>query len=104
MSVTTYPYDPAFPPPDCEDTGLTKREYFAGLAMQTLSETAYRNQSYAEQARVAVLKADALIAALNRQPSTPLEVTKDVQSSNCSTALQLPDGLLESLIPHVIDK
>lgn len=51
--------------------GLTKREYFAGLAMQgqiTNAEILVRYGLYAaDVARAAVEQADALIAALNKE-------------------------------------
>lgn len=48
---------------------LSKREYFAALAMQGMTglETGYKRLS-AEIARAAVIQADALIAALNEEP------------------------------------
>lgn len=52
----------------CDQAGLTKREYFAALAMQGLlaSLTADDNFSPAELARSAVLNTDALLAELER--------------------------------------
>jgi hypothetical protein len=68
-----YPRDLAYPgkdPNGNEYTGLTVREYFAALAMQGLlsqpAPDAFINQNESiSLAREAVLKADALIEALN---------------------------------------
>lgn len=50
------------------DGGLTKREYFAGLAMQgMLSNRDYTETNSAQLARGSVVQADALIAALNTE-------------------------------------
>lgn len=53
-------------------TGLTKREYFAGLAMQTIpTMTAYNmkpNESFEKYtARIAFAMADAMLAEGNKQ-------------------------------------
>ena len=53
-----------------QQTGLTKREYFAGLAMQGIlaSYADVSNICDADaNAKEAVLRADALIAALNKE-------------------------------------
>lgn len=47
--------------------GLSKREYFAGLAMQGLLANS-GNETYATMAAWAVRHADALIEALNKEP------------------------------------
>lgn len=48
--------------------GLTKREYFAALALQGLtSAMAIRNYKNSEIAQIAVAQADALIAELNKE-------------------------------------
>jgi hypothetical protein len=49
-------------------TGLSKREYFAGLAMQGLINDD-ANMRNTEVARRAVLTADALLAELTREPT-----------------------------------
>jgi len=50
---------------DCTNTGLTKREYFAAMAMQgILSDTADRGENYVAIQSVKI--ADALIEALNK--------------------------------------
>ena len=46
--------------------GLTKREYFAALAMQGLVTQPSITVSYSEYAKHAVAAADALIAELNK--------------------------------------
>lgn len=59
------PNDPAL----CQNyNGLTKREHFAGLAMQGLysNDKVFLSVSYDELATAATKQADALIAALNR--------------------------------------
>jgi hypothetical protein len=63
-------------PVNCLDKGLTKREYYAGLAMQGLLanpkfyEIAHKNVNPLEicdfYSEVAVEQADSLIAALNK--------------------------------------
>lgn len=62
--------------------GLTKREYFAGLAMQGLTNSAFKYMSegdgYATEAAMAMMRdigkvscdiADALLAELEKEPS-----------------------------------
>ena len=62
---------PAFPMAsytDCEGShvwGLSKREYFAGLAMQSIVSTIKKDASCEAIAREAVKLADAMVAALN---------------------------------------
>ena len=46
--------------------GLTKREYFAGLAMQALAGSAAEYTRFSEMAADAVVIADALLAELER--------------------------------------
>lgn len=64
----TYPNEPIYPIIDLGVNGLTKREYFAGLAMQGLvNHFVYNYNVDAEKlAAVAVKMADALIAELNK--------------------------------------
>ena len=51
-----------------ENTGLTKREYFAGLAMQgILSNFAAKNLKASSVSKEALFHADALIEALNKK-------------------------------------
>ena len=51
--------------------GLTKREYFAGLAMQGLCASDDFSSAEAwHVAKLAVAQADALIAALNKEPQS----------------------------------
>lgn len=47
--------------------GLTKREYFAGLAMQSLGASADEYSRFYEMAADAVAMADALLAELESQ-------------------------------------
>lgn len=47
--------------------GLTKREYFAAMAMQGLLLSTGMDDSYTNTARVAVKQADALIVSLNAE-------------------------------------
>lgn len=97
----TRPHDSAFPyvnqddpsmPADVEP-GLTKREYFAGLALQGLLANSYQNPEGSaltqpasltptkELARYAVHAADALIAALDDAESRSAHLT-DVEPEN----------------------
>jgi hypothetical protein len=46
--------------------GLTKREYFAGLAMQAIISSPHREYDYEETADYAIEHADALIIQLNK--------------------------------------
>ena len=62
---------PAFPSHgtmgEVVETGLTKREYFAGLAMQGMNANAeFTQNTAAERASFAVTDADALLAELER--------------------------------------
>lgn len=70
-----------------ESTGLTKREYFAGLAMQGIWSTNSKDDITIEHiAEVAVKQADALIAALNGggdKQLTPAETTSNSPSNAC---------------------
>lgn len=60
---------------------LTKREYFAGLAMQgLLSEQEYHKWTRTEYATEAVACADALIAELNKENGSPTGDTVDAFS------------------------
>lgn len=64
--------DDGTPIGDLSRPGLTKREYFAGLAMQGLGVSNLVGQNMlvlrsAEIAELAVERADALIAALNKR-------------------------------------
>ncbi len=70
--MTTFHYDPAhpiiIPDPDSHldySVGLTKREYFAALAMQALLARSTDAKLYRTDARDAVMWADELINALN---------------------------------------
>lgn len=57
--------DDGTPIGDLSRPGLTKREYFAALAMQGLMD--YSSKSFTDNAKDAVRQADALIAALNEE-------------------------------------
>ena len=66
------PNDSAFATPSSQyyqgEAGLTKREYFAALAMQGIiaqPDEAARLMDYSQRAEFSVNQADALIAALN---------------------------------------
>jgi hypothetical protein len=50
------------------ETGLTKREYFAAMAMQGIATDA--SVQFEMAAKIAVEYADALIAALNKEPQS----------------------------------
>lgn len=67
---TTNPDDPIHPDAAMEfNEGLTKREYFAGIAMNALISTeSLVNPTYSEDhlAKLSVTKADALIKELNK--------------------------------------
>lgn len=69
------PTDAAFPAPMNASLGLSKREYFAGLAMQGIISNQYimpripgNGNEEKWIAETAVQQADALIEALNKQP------------------------------------
>ena len=67
--MKTIPTDLAFPLVAlgiAEEIGLSKREWFAGLAMQG-NLTSMRDWTYKQEAEAAVLAADALIAELNKE-------------------------------------
>jgi len=65
--VKTDPNDTAFPLLDY-GTGLTKREWFAGMAMQGFAADPKSNDwSVGSNMDAAVIWADALIAALNKE-------------------------------------
>lgn len=70
MSITTYPNEAAFGF-DSYRTGMTKREYFAALAMQGYLSTYDKDTApgYEVAAQQAVRYADALIDALNANPN-----------------------------------
>jgi hypothetical protein len=62
----TKPNEPAFDYDiDYPEEGLTKREYFAAMAMQALLSDPNISTTYSHYAENAVQAADALIAALN---------------------------------------
>lgn len=69
--ITIFPHDMAFPVPQSEapnnsyQWGLTKREYFAGLALQALLANGQCENRHT-RARAAVEHAEALIAELNK--------------------------------------
>ena len=52
---------------EVENAGLTKREYFAAMAMQGLLAGAGKDLPYADFAEQAVNCADAIIEQLNKQ-------------------------------------
>lgn len=66
--------EPAFPMvgPSLDDTrycyGLTKREYFAALAMQGIIASPDSDCTPEEAAKTAVMDADALLAELENKP------------------------------------
>jgi hypothetical protein len=63
---TTYPNDSIHNSEECKNDGLTKREYFAALAMQGFASS-NPNISFSEQAKWAVTSADKLIEELNKK-------------------------------------
>ena len=64
--MKTRPNEPICPQyPGAKWAGITKREYFAALAMEGLC-TLYPIESYERAAKEAVDQADALIKELNR--------------------------------------
>lgn len=68
MKYETSGYDAAFARPQSDlasaQVGMTKREYFAAMAMQALVSSGFEKE-YA--ARLAVQSADALIEELNKE-------------------------------------
>lgn len=67
--MNTKATDTAFPAPMDALAGLTKREYFAALAMQGICANQHTPHWDAERiAEYSVKYADALIEALNKQP------------------------------------
>ncbi len=70
MTQNTRPNDAGFPIPEdgVEEYGLTKREYFAALAMQGIlsgCDVEYCESDSQQIALAAVMNADALIKTLN---------------------------------------
>jgi hypothetical protein len=69
--MKTDPTDTAFPTETLDyQYGLTKREYFAGIALQGVladSKREYEDDALKEPCDLAVAYADALIAALNEK-------------------------------------
>lgn len=61
----TYHGDNAFPATEDSTTGLSKREYFAGRALQGIISKPHQLE-VEEVAAIAVKYADALISALNK--------------------------------------
>lgn len=59
----------AFPKSDETTNGMTKREYFAAMAMQGIMSHGYSDIKISIAAHEAVLAADALIKALNENPA-----------------------------------
>lgn len=71
--MQTTPHDPAFPQDNYFDEqltgqipGLTKREYFASLALQGLLASPKPLNGAEDIADIAVMMADALIKSLNK--------------------------------------
>jgi hypothetical protein len=63
--------EPAFPIANSQNDGLTKREFFAAMAMQGIARDLLddvTNWRIEKMAKCAVEYADALIAALERKP------------------------------------
>jgi hypothetical protein len=66
--MKTNPDDTAYPILDRVNCpGLTKREYFAAMAMQGLVANPDRDASVEQDSTLSVKQADALIAALNKE-------------------------------------
>jgi hypothetical protein len=67
--VKTHCTKPAFPTPDEEFDGLSKREYFAAKAMQGMLAAGYHtnSQTVLQNAQDCVEYADALIEALEKE-------------------------------------
>ena len=68
MKTTTFPSAGAFPANNTEttDEGLTKREYFAAMALQGLLAHGWNVHEYKDAAIHATKASDALINALNK--------------------------------------
>lgn len=66
--MNTEPQDQSAFPVNCMDKGLSKKEYFAALAMQGIlaNESYNKWDSYELMAKDAVYAAESLIAALNK--------------------------------------
>lgn len=101
----TDPNDRAFPfdyvQPE-KAWGLTKREYFAAMAMQgLLSEQEYHKWIRTEYATEAVACADALIAELNKENGSPTGDTVSDSSAN-QKALQVAVEALGKIINREI--
>lgn len=65
--MKTLPNDLAYPSrEDFNELGLTKREYFAAMAMQGLMTHDSKDLSYDYLTKIAVLYADVLIVELNK--------------------------------------
>lgn len=64
--MTTWGHQTAYPIPDSDADGLTKRELFAAMAMQALIANPDVAMDYCERINMAVRTADALIEALNK--------------------------------------
>jgi hypothetical protein len=65
--------DPVFPVADwgaCQLPGMTKREYFAAMAMQGIIAQMPHAQEASEIARQSVVCADALLAELAKEPQS----------------------------------
>ena len=66
--MTTHPNESAFPIPGQRMEGLTKREYFAGLALQgILANSEHGHVSLEYHIEYAVKAADELITELNKR-------------------------------------
>lgn len=63
---TTYPNDSIHNSEEFKNDGLTKREYFAALAMQGFASSTH-NISFKQQSEWAVISADMLIEELNKK-------------------------------------
>ena len=81
MNDTVRPNDFAFPhaikSPSGDillNSGLTKREYLAALAMSGMCSNAHAFGNHEDLAKWAVADADALIAELNKEPDEKTKV------------------------------
>ncbi len=61
---------PAFPDPSCRTAGLTKREWFAGMALQGLLAEDGSSSGYPDAADMAIKQADAMLAQMAEMPVT----------------------------------